>query len=90
MDLKVEDSRVSPAVELLIDHGFSGLAQAQELLINEAMQIERNRYLQAKPYERSEERQGFRCKDFLEVQNFRAKEFWTSLGRKLIKLVEDT
>jgi len=38
MDLKIEDSRVSYAMEILIKEEFSGLGQALELLINEAMQ----------------------------------------------------
>jgi Transposase and inactivated derivatives len=73
MDLKVEDSRVSPAVELLIAHGFRGMAEAVELLINEAMQIERSRYLGAKPYERTESRQGY-------ANGYKPKQLKTRLG----------
>ena len=54
------------AVQLLADNGFEGMAQAMQLLINEAMQIERAAYLGAEPYERSENRKshanGFKTK----------------------------
>ena len=35
------------------------MAEAVSLLVNEAMHVERNRHLQAKPYERTDERQGY-------------------------------
>jgi len=44
------------AVQLLADNGFDGMAQAMELLINEAMKLERQEYIGAAPYERSEQR----------------------------------
>jgi transposase-like protein len=45
-------------MEQLAGQGLDGLPDLVRLLVNEAMQIERENYLQAKPYERSEERQG--------------------------------
>ncbi len=47
------------AVQLLSAHGFEGLAEALELLLNEVMQIERCEALHAAPYQRTEERQGY-------------------------------
>jgi transposase-like protein len=46
-------------LELLIDHGFEGMAQAMQLLVNEAMKLERNQVLGARPYERTPERRGY-------------------------------
>ena len=46
-------------LELLVDHGFDGLAQAMQILINEAMKLERSQVLGAHPYERTTERRGY-------------------------------
>lgn len=50
---------IAPALELQISAGFEGLASCLELLMNEAMRIERSRFLEAGPYERSEDRVGY-------------------------------
>lgn len=44
------------AVQLLAEHGFDSMAQAIQILMNEAMKIERAEYLQVAPYERTQER----------------------------------
>jgi transposase-like protein len=46
-------------VEVLIDEGLEGIARAFEILMNEAMKLERSRFLGAGRYERTEERQGY-------------------------------
>ena len=46
-------------VELLADHGFDGMAQAIEILMNEAMKLERADVLQAEPYQRTDTRRGY-------------------------------
>lgn len=46
-------------LELLIDHGFDGMAQAMQTLINEAMKLERSQVLGARPYQRTAERRGY-------------------------------
>lgn len=43
-------------LEVIINRGMEGLPKAVELIYNEAMRIERSRYLGANPYERSAER----------------------------------
>jgi hypothetical protein len=53
-----ENTQFDLAMELLITNGFDGLAGAITVLLNTAMRIERSRYLQAEPYERSQRRQG--------------------------------
>ena len=45
-------------LEQLTEQGLDGLPDMIRLLVNEALQIERENFLQAKPYERSEDRQG--------------------------------
>ena len=42
----------------LTEQGLDGLPDLIRVMVNEAMQIERENYLQAKPYERSQDRQG--------------------------------
>jgi len=45
-------------LEQLTEQGLEGLPDLIRVMVNEAMRIERENYLGAKPYERSEERQG--------------------------------
>jgi transposase-like protein len=45
-------------LEPLTEQGLDGLPDLIRVMVNEAMQIERENYLQAKPYERSKERLG--------------------------------
>ena len=45
-------------LEQLSEQGLDGLPDLIRVMVNEAMRIERENYLGAKPYERSEERQG--------------------------------
>ncbi len=59
MACRVNDNNIQGAIELIAENGFDGMAEAVSLLVNEAMHVERNRHLQAKPYERTDERQGY-------------------------------
>ena len=45
-------------LEQLTEKGLDGLPDLIRVIVNEAMRIERDNYVHAKPYERSEERQG--------------------------------
>ncbi len=49
----------SEAIQLLAEHGFDGLAEVLQLLLNEVMQIERCEALHAAPYQRTESRRGY-------------------------------
>ena len=49
---------LSEVVQVLSEHGFDGLAQAVEVLLNEAMMAERSQVLNAQPYERTAQRRG--------------------------------
>jgi len=50
---------LTDAVTLLNENGFEGLASAVEILTNEAMRLERDAFLGAGPYERTEDRVGY-------------------------------
>ncbi len=52
-------SSMNRVLEVLNEEGFEGVAQALELLMNEAMKLERSEFLQAAPYERSDGRRGY-------------------------------
>jgi transposase-like protein len=60
-------------LELLCDHGFEGMAQAMQVLINEAMKLERSAVLGARPYERTPLRRG-------QANGFKPKTVETRLG----------
>ena len=61
-----ESNQLNEAVQLRAENGFEGMAQAMQLLINEAMKLERQQYLGVGPYQRGEQRQthanGFKSK----------------------------
>lgn len=46
-------------LEILSERGFEGLSHALEILLNEAMKLERSAVLAARPYERSPQRRGY-------------------------------
>jgi transposase-like protein len=58
---------------LLAEHGFSGLAQALQLLFNEAMKLERTTFLGARPFERTPTRRG-------QANGFKPKTVQTRVG----------
>lgn len=69
----------SEAIQLLAEHGFEGLAEAIELLLNEVMKIERCEALQAAPYQRTEQRQGY-------ANGFKDKTVRTRVGDLRLKV----
>ena len=73
MALRVNDTKISEAIELIAEKGFAGMTEAMQILFNEAMLIERSRYLQVEPYERSEWRQDY-------ANGFKPKQLKTRLG----------
>ena len=60
-------------LDLLVEHGFEGLAQAMQRLLNEAMKLERSVVLEAEPYERTPDRRGY-------AHGFKPKTMNTRLG----------
>ena len=61
-------------LELLRDNGDEGYAQVLELILNQAMLIERSQALGAEPYERSADRRGH-------ANGFKPKAFNSRLGK---------
>jgi len=73
MAVRVDNTRLVEAVELLSQQGFAGLAEAMQIMLNEAMLVERARYLQAQPYERNALRQDY-------ANGFKTKALKTQIG----------
>ena len=58
MTHRVNSKAIEHVVEVLIDEGLEGMSRAFEMLMNEAMRIERSLFPGAGPYERMEKRLG--------------------------------
>jgi len=97
MAMRVENTRFEDVIKLISDRGLEGMGPAMQILLNEAMVIERSRYLQTEPYERSENRQdwanGFKPKQIktkvgelaLQVPQVRSSNFYPSCIEKGIR-----
>jgi len=66
-------NRFNEAMELLIANGFSEIGQALTILFDTAMLVERERYLKAGHYERTEDREGY-------ANGFKKKTIKTRVG----------
>jgi transposase-like protein len=53
-----EGTPIGAALEALVESGLDGMADAMQILFNEAMKVERNAFVNAEPYERTAERRG--------------------------------
>ena len=69
-----ESTPYRSVLQLLTEEGFDGFASALEILLNEAMKLERTAVLQADPYERTPERRGH-------ANGFRSKTVLSRLGK---------
>lgn len=69
-----QSSELQQAVQLLSEHGFEGMANAMQILINEAMKLERTEYLRAQPYQRTEDRRSY-------ANGFKDKTVSSRLGK---------
>jgi putative transposase len=59
MTHQMQSNDLNDAVQLLADNGFEGMANAMQILFNEAMKIERSEYLNAAPYQRTNDRRSY-------------------------------
>ncbi len=50
---------IQGVLEALVESGLEGMAQALQILFNEAMKVERSQFLGAQAYERTSERRGY-------------------------------
>jgi putative transposase len=74
MTCEVNDTVYSTILEQLLSEGTAGFKSALEVLLNEAMKVERARHVGATAYQRSDERQGY-------CNGFKPKQFKTTLGK---------
>lgn len=58
MTRQTQSTELDSIVQLLAEHGFEGMAQAMEILFNEAMKLQRSEALGASPYQRTADRRG--------------------------------
>ena len=65
------------AMELLIENGFDGMADVLQILLNEAMKIEREDALAARAYQRTPDRKGY-------ANGFKPKTVDTRMGRTTV------
>ena len=77
-----QSNTTQEAVQLLSEHGFETMAQAIQVLMNEAMRIERAYYLQADPYERSVGRRSH-------ANGFKPKTFSSRLGKLQLRIPQN-
>jgi transposase-like protein len=68
------DNVLQAAMELLNENGFEAYAHVLQILLNQAMKIERTAALNAEPYERSEARRGY-------ANGYKPKNLDTRMGR---------
>jgi putative transposase len=66
-------------LEELSLNGFNGLTRCMEILINEAMRVERSKALGASPYERTDQRQGY-------ANGYKPKTIHTRSGKILLDI----
>lgn len=71
---EIQSTLLEELVQLLSQHGFDGMAEAIEILMNEAMKLERAEALGAAPYQRTETRRGY-------ANGFKPKTVDSRLGR---------
>ena len=73
MTCKDKDTILGEVLELVTEEGLDGMAEAVKLLINLAMEVERDKYLGVLPYERSANRRDRR-------NGYKPKRVKTRLG----------
>lgn len=79
MTHQLQSNELDQVLQLLCDSGFDGMAQAIEILLNEAMKLERAEVLGAGPYERSDARRGY-------ANGFKDKTVNSRLGKLHLKV----
>ena len=75
----VYSTRFEELLQLLTEHGFEGMAEAIEILMNETMKLERADAIGAMPYQRCQSRRGY-------ANGFKPKSVNSRLGRLNLKV----
>jgi putative transposase len=76
---QADNNVIEIVVPLLCENGLSHMADAMRLMLNEAMRIERSQALEAGPYQRTENRQGY-------AHGFKPKTVHTRLGNLVLQV----
>lgn len=71
---ELDSTTMSGVLKLLSENGLDQVGSALEILLNAAMRLERDEFLKAAPYERSEQRRGH-------ANGFKTKQLLTRNGR---------
>lgn len=74
-----DNKLLKEVIEVISREGSEGMAEAFALLLNEAMKRERSEALGAKPYERTEERQGY-------ANGYKPKTLDTRMGKVTVSI----
>ena len=74
-----QNNAIQSVMELVMENGFSGMGEAFQIIFNEAMRLERSKHLQALPYERSEDRQGY-------ANGYKLKTVSTRIGKLALSI----
>ena len=79
MTHETENTQFDMVMELLINNGFDGMAETMRIMMDSAMKIERGRYLQADPYQRTPDRQSY-------ANGFKPKTIKTTAGEIMLAI----
>lgn len=79
MTHQIQSTDLQNAVQLLADNGFEGMADAIQILFNEAMKIERTQYIGAEPYQRTDQRRSY-------ANGFKPKTVNSRMGKLELKV----
>lgn len=69
-----DNNELDSVMEIINREGLDGLSQAVEIILNEAMKVERSQHLKAVPYERTEDRMGY-------ANGFKPKQVKSRVGQ---------
>ena len=69
-----DNNELNSVMEIINSEGLDGLSQAVEIILNEAMKVERSQHLKAVPYERTEDRVGY-------ANGFKPKQIKSRVGQ---------
>ena len=74
MALYINDTKFSEIAEIICEEGLSGLDKAVQIIMNQAMLIERDRHIKAERYESRPERTSY-------GNGFKHKQLKTRIGK---------